>query len=258
MAACKGLASHLRSLAGSGRAPASLTASRGFFGAPKDRPRVSQSKVLSGDDGPLFHLEMHRIKPEYMEDYIELAGEHILRISESDQIPRKLVGAWRTMIGPVKDQITHIWKHNSYNSIAEVQELLNNDKVWLEFRKKRNKMIDRRSNQIVLPFTFWNMADPNPNPSAQQKPKGLYEMRSYTLRPGTLIEWGQAWQKGINYRRDEAVGGWFSQIGEMHQVHHLWAYKDLEDRNEVRQAAWEFPGWDECVMKTGRAASGLV
>lgn len=28
--------------------------------------------------------------------------------------------------------------------------------------------------------------------------------------------------KGINYRRDEAVGGWFSQIGEMHQVHHLW------------------------------------
>ena len=29
------------------------------------------------------------------------------------------------------------------------------------------------------------------------------------------------------------------------------AYKDLEDRNEVRQAAWEFPGWDECVMKTG-------
>lgn len=65
------------------------------------------------------------------------------------------------------------------------------------------------------------------------------------------------------------MGGWFSQIGEMHQVHHLWgmlgskskithfmsetlsAYKDLEDRKETRQAAWEFPGWDECVVKTG-------
>lgn len=77
--------------------------------------------------------------------------------------------------------------------------------------------------------------------------------------------------KGIKYRQDEAVGGFFSQIGEMHQVHHLWgmlvegrrgrrilelcpcpvAYKDLEDRVETRQAAWEFPGWDECVVKTG-------
>ena len=29
-------------------------------------------------------------------------------------------------------------------------------------------------------------------------------------------------ENGIKYRKDESVGGWFSQIGEMHQVHHLW------------------------------------
>ena len=29
-------------------------------------------------------------------------------------------------------------------------------------------------------------------------------------------------ENGIKYRQDESVGGWFSQIGEMHQVHHLW------------------------------------
>ena len=29
--------------------------------------------------------------------------------------------------------------------------------------------------------------------------------------------------QGIKYRKkEEAVGGWFSQIGEMHVVHHLW------------------------------------
>lgn len=53
-------------------------------------------------------------------------------------------------------------------------------------------MIERRSNQIVLPFTFWNLADPS-DPKDKKEPRGLYEMRSYTLRPGTLIEWGQAW-----------------------------------------------------------------
>ena len=29
------------------------------------------------------------------------------------------------------------------------------------------------------------------------------------------------------------------------------AYKDLPDRKEQRQAAWQFPGWDECVVRTG-------
>ncbi len=50
-------------------------------------------------------------------------------------------------------------------------------------------MIERRSSQIVLPFTFWDIADPG----TKRDPKGLYEMRTYTLRPGTLIEWGQHW-----------------------------------------------------------------
>ena len=79
--------------------------------------------------------------------------------------------------------------------------------------------------------------------------------------------------KGIQYRREEAVGGWFSQIGHMHSVYHLWgllpthtyilnstsfsflslcaAYKSLQDRDETRQNAWTFPGWDECVRRTG-------
>ena len=30
------------------------------------------------------------------------------------------------------------------------------------------------------------------------------------------------------------------------------AYKDLKDRKETRQAAWEQPGWDECVRRTGK------
>ena len=55
-------------------------------------------------------------------------------------------------------------------------------------------MIDRRSNQIVLPFTFWDIADPG----VKRDPKGLYEMRTYTLRPGTLIEWGQAWYVDVD------------------------------------------------------------
>ena len=29
-------------------------------------------------------------------------------------------------------------------------------------------------------------------------------------------------EQGIKYRKEESIGGWFSQIGELHQVFHLW------------------------------------
>lgn len=58
--------------------------------------------------------------------------------------------------------------------------------------------------------------------------------------------------RAIKYRQEnqEAVGGFFSQIGELYVVHHLWAYKDLQSREETRNAAWRKRGWDENVYYT--------
>ncbi|XP_064387086.1 protein NipSnap homolog 2-like [Halichondria panicea] len=218
---------------------------RGLFGSKSDVPKKSQSRVLSKDEGHLFEMELHRVKPEYMEDYLKASGEAFLRVNDSPEIPAQLFGSWTTMVGPVQDQATHLWKYEDYASVSKAKQMLNEDKHWNEYLKTRAKMLDRRSSQVILPFAFWAPAD-----HSTMTPKGLYEMRTYTLRPGTLIEWGQAWETGIHYRKDESIGGWFSQIGEMHQVHHLWAYKDLVDRQEMRQEAWSVPGWDECVMRT--------
>ncbi|KAK3743393.1 hypothetical protein QZH41_011308, partial [Actinostola sp. cb2023] len=42
--------------------------------------------------------------------------------------------------------------------------------------------------------------------------------------PGALIEWGNNWGRAIKLRQkdNEAVGGFFSQIGELYMVHHIW------------------------------------
>ncbi|GBN87624.1 Protein NipSnap [Araneus ventricosus] len=90
---------------------------------------------------------------------------------------------------------------------------------------------------------FWG--DPEP-----QDRNSMYEMRSYVLKPGTMIEWGNNWARGINYRKRTAVAGFFSQIGQLYMVHHIWTYKDLLSRKEIREAAWRKPGWDECVAYT--------
>uniref|UniRef100_A0A673HA29 Nipsnap homolog 2 n=1 Tax=Sinocyclocheilus rhinocerous TaxID=307959 RepID=A0A673HA29_9TELE len=75
---------------------------------------------------------------------------------------------------------------------------------------------------------------------------------SCLLQPGTMIEWGNYWARAISYRQHnrEAVGGFFSQIGDLYMVHHLWAYKDLQSREDTRNAAWQHEGWDEVVYYT--------
>ncbi|NXD31404.1 NIPS1 protein, partial [Spelaeornis formosus] len=117
---------------------------------------------------------------------------------------------------------------------------------YLDFRKERSRMLLSRRNQLLLEFSFWNEPQPRQGPN-------IYELRSYKLKPGTMIEWGNNWARAIKYRQEnqEAVGGFFSQIGELYVVHHLWAYRDLQSREETRNAAWRKRGWDENVYYTG-------
>nr|XP_019574635.1 PREDICTED: protein NipSnap homolog 2 isoform X2 [Rhinolophus sinicus] len=116
---------------------------------------------------------------------------------------------------------------------------------FIEFRKARSNMLLSRKNQLLLEFSFWNEPVPRSGPN-------IYELRSYQLRPGTMIEWGNYWARAVRFRQDnnEAVGGFFSQIGQLYMVHHLWAYKDLQTREDIRNAAWHKHGWEELVYYT--------
>ena len=51
-------------------------------------------------------------------------------------------------------------------------------------------LLRNRHSQHLLPFSFW------PEPYAR-KDSHIYELRSYHLKPGTLIEWGKYWARAI-------------------------------------------------------------
>ncbi|XP_070591222.1 protein NipSnap homolog 2 isoform X2 [Erythrolamprus reginae] len=140
----------------------------------------------------------------------------------------------------------HLWRYEGgYPALTEVMSKLRDDKEFTEFRKARGNMLLSRKNQLLLEFSFWNEPVPRTGPN-------IYELRSYQLRPGTMIEWGNYWARAIRIRQDdkEAVGGFFSQIGQLYMVHHLWAYKDLQTREDIRNSAWHKHGWDELVYYT--------
>jgi len=94
-------------------------------------------------------------------------------------------------------------------------------------------------------FSFWPTSPP-------RKLGGLFELRSYTLHPGNLLEWEQHWRKGLKARKEvmEGVGAWFVQVGDLNTVHHLWQFADLEERKARREMSWGVEGWGETVHKT--------
>ena len=66
---------------------------------------------------------------------------------------------------------------------------------------------------------------------------------------------GLTWarRRGLDVRRKycEPVGAWFSQLGDLNKVHHMWIYPDLQTRKNMREEAWKVPGWAETVHNTG-------
>ncbi|XP_062520668.1 protein NipSnap homolog isoform X2 [Corticium candelabrum] len=78
---------------------------------------------------------------------------------------------------------------------------------------------------------------------------GIYEYRSYTLKPGVLAQWSHRFQQGIHARMlySKPLGVWFSEIGPLNAVHHIWHYNDLDHRMEVRNQALEDELWRETV-----------
>ena len=82
-------------------------------------------------------------------------------------------------------------------------------------------------------------------------------------------------KRGMEARKNymKPVGAWFSVVGRLHEVHHLWHYKcvssfimppdapvgldrdvfatlrDLATREEKRENAWELNGWNDTVAR---------
>ncbi|KAJ3224564.1 hypothetical protein HK099_008245 [Clydaea vesicula] len=201
------------------------------------------SKTL--DRGKYVHeKQVHLVKPEAWDDYQGLVATHYKRMNEMEEFKVKLFGSWDVEIGESLDQAVHIWEYNNYPGYISTHDLLKKDEKYQQFLKELRPMLRSRSNQMLLEFSFWDS-------KISQKPNGIYELRTYVLKPGMLLEWEHEWQRGLEARRQfvQPIGAWFSQIGHLNVVHHMWA--DLQVRKKMREAAWQVDGWAQTVVNTG-------
>jgi hypothetical protein len=87
-----------------------------------------------------------------------------------------------------------------------------------------------------------------------KKPQGnleenlmLYELRTYTLKPGTIGDMVKAAGtvardiRGNDFGKLE--GYWSTEIGPLNQVMHLWSYSDFAERARLRAELAKNPRW---------------
>jgi len=199
---------------------------------------VARGKYVHG-------FEVHRVKPGDVDSYKAAAQDYYASIKDDPELRVKLTGSWETVVGE-QDTFVHILEYENYDGYdVTTSKIRNSD--YINAYKKMIPYLNSRTSQLCQEFAFL----PTSPPHAEG---GIFELRCYQLKPGTLLDWESAWRKGIEARRKyvEPVGAWFSQVGRLHQVYHLWQYPDWKTRKEVREKAWQLDGWAETVSKSSQ------
>ncbi|KAK8131850.1 Protein NipSnap-like protein 1 [Apiospora kogelbergensis] len=204
---------------------------------------ASFSAVLAR--GKYVHsIVFHEVHPDKVDEYVDLVGKWYPRMAQLEENKVNLVGSWRTEVGDC-DTFVHIWEYQRYQGYHQSLNSISRHPDFAEFDRKLKTLIKSKKTSIMQEFSFWPTTSP-------RQLGGVFELRSYTLHPGNLLEWETHWRRGLKARREvmEGVGAWFVQIGDLNTVHHLWQFANLEERKVRREQSWSVEGWAETVHKT--------
>ncbi|KAL8734733.1 MAG: hypothetical protein Q9181_003097 [Wetmoreana brouardii] len=207
----------------------------------------SFSQVLAR--GKYVHsIVFHSVKPDKVDEYVDLVGGWYPKMAKIEDNHVHLVGSWRTEVGDC-DTFVHIWEYQRYQGYHASLHSIASHPDFPAFDRKLKTLITQKQTSLMQEFSFWPTTPP-------RQLGGLFELRSYTLHPGNLLEWETHWRKGLKARREvmEGVGAWFVQIGDLNTVHHLWQFANLEERKARREMSWGVEGWGDTVHKTGLGA----
>ncbi|GAA5881384.1 hypothetical protein JCM3774_002541 [Rhodotorula dairenensis] len=218
----------------------------------KEEARVQHSRAV-GRDKYVYEFQRHKVLPQHAVQYQQLIEDYYKGIHESPDFDARLIGSWEIVVGEV-DTFVHIFGYEGIAGFEKTKYEIRASKGHLQFfNKEILPLIQSRTSQINNEFRFWNC-------SPAEDKGGIYELRTYDLYPGSLLEWEQHWRVGLEARVATGhypIGAWFSQIGHLHQVHHMWQYDDLEARKARRAQSWEKEQWSSTVARTAKLCSSM-
>jgi len=145
-----------------------------------------------------------------------------------------LGGFWHTEIGTL-NQVIQIWP---YESLAEREQVANQAARLVAWPPDIQQFLLEDDTLILEPLPF------SP-PITPRRLGNIYEIRTYSYRPGFMPELIKHWGDKIEERQKLSpfVGAWQTTIGPLNKLVHIWAYNDAAERQRIRARAVELGIW---------------
>ena len=139
-----------------------------------------------------------------------------------------LAAFFHTEIGPL-NQIIHIWPYKDAGERAKIRAEVVEKKVW---PPAIADFVVNMESKILLGAPF----SPNFAPGEHG---GIYEFRTYTYAPNMIPKVMDVWAKHVPERikLSPLIFAGFSDIGTVNQWTHVWAYKNMGERERIRGEA---------------------
>jgi hypothetical protein len=153
---------------------------------------------------------------------------------EGRQKLSRIAGFWRTEVGTL-NQIIHIWPYKDLNERDQIRAEAVKKGLW---PPKSSEYILEMESKILHPAPFSPAFEPG-------EYGGLYEFRTYTYGPGLIPKVIEAWAPRIKERSavSPLIFAGFTDIGALNQWVHVWAYKNMGDRETKRAQAMKPGQW---------------
>ncbi len=182
----------------------------------------------------IYEIRTYQIAPGSLAEVEKRYGEAY----EYRKKHSELTAFLHTEIGPL-NEIVHIWGYKDLAERARIRGEAAKDPNW---PPKIREFVRAMRSEIIQPFAFV----PEPRPG---KMGPIFELRYYTLKPGTLPDTAKGWEEKLPERIKLSpvvlAGG--VEFGKANGFVHIWAYGSLDQRAQVRAEArkkgvWPPPG----------------
>ena len=182
----------------------------------------------------IVEFRTYRLKPGSVAEAEKRFGEGLTNRTKVSPL-----GAfWHTEVGPL-NEIIHVWGYRDLAERARIRAEAAKDANWPP--KIREFIVDQNV-EVLNPFPF--IPDITPGTLGP-----IFEIRRYTLAagslPGVMKRWEAALPARIKLSPLVTAGG--VEFGGANRFIHIWAYKTMDQRLQVREqgrkaGVWPPPG----------------
>ena len=179
----------------------------------------------------IIEMRTYVLKPGTVPAFMERFAEGLTaRLQFS-----KLGGIWHSEVGTL-NQVIHVWPYENFEDRERIGQAARKTGKW---PPNTHEFILFQENKILQPAAF------SP-PLEERKLGNIYDIRTYTYKPGTMSTVLERFAKVIPARvkLSPLAGAWHSAIGSLNQYIHVWAYRDAGERERIRaEAQKKVEGW---------------